>query len=192
MDALDFQLAAQKATKYRKQLKKMRAATASSHDSVLRLIDAQDELTSMIEKNPEMKLFDCLETILNENAKLKALESVEYVRDLEEENALLRDLQGMSPVSRIRPPLPKPNQLAFWSKGRDIADFEADIAKQGKALETVEGLLGDLSIPTKARHLLSRARTVIDASRVDNENKISDYHSYVATCKRKREEDGDA
>ncbi len=190
MDSLNFKLSGPDSKRHRSHLQKMRAASAASHESVLRLIDAQEELEGMIEKNPDMKLFECLEALLNENARLKGLESVQYVKDLEEENTLLRDLQGMSPITRIRPPLPKPNPYAFWTQGKDVAALRAEIAKQKKTVETVDELLGNSSIPIKGCRLLTRARTVINASRMDSENKINEYHSYVATCKRKREQDG--
>lgn len=182
----DLCLNAPKTKKYREGLENMRAASAASHESVLRLINAQEELQRILADNPEMKIFACIEALLNENARLKEKESIEYVKDLEEENALLRDLQGMSPISRIRPPLPKPNPYAFWDKGRDVVALQIDMSKQKQAIDTIEDVMQNSPLSPKSSRLLSRAKTVIDTARRNNANKIDEYHSYIASYKRKR------
>lgn len=105
---------------YLKSLQDLRDASLVSYESVLRRIQAQEAVLEHIQKNSNLQYWECLEALCEENIKLKEKETMDYVQQLEDENKQLRSLLDLSPITRVRPPLPKPTQYSFWNKSRDI------------------------------------------------------------------------
>lgn len=178
-------LSSAKSIEYLRKLQRAQNRCLAAMDAACANIDVTRQMEYMAEQDN----FDALTVIqglLLENDSLKTTASHDYICRLKEENTMLRNLNGLSPLAAPPPPLPKPNQLGFMSRDYDVEKLEASKKEKSKHISAIERLMDSKLISREARRALGKALSIIDASRLEDERLEENFWSY----RRRLERDG--